>query len=122
MVDQGLPPERRIRHRNEFQDVFQNGSVVFDSMLVVHALRSTGWTRLGISVSRKTGKAVHRNRWKRLIREAFRLNYHRLPQNVCLIVRPRKGATPELTAIAGSLIRLSHRLAEKNLKDLSVKG
>lgn len=122
MVDYGLPPERRIRHRNDFQDVFRSGTVDADSTLVVHALRSSGMTRLGISVSRKTGNAVTRNRWKRLIREAFRLNYDQLPPNVCLIVRPRKGASPELPLIAKSLIRLSNRLASRNLKYLSSEG
>lgn len=122
MVDCGLPPERRIQHRNEFQDIFRSGTVDVDSTLVVHAMRSSGVTRLGISVSRKTGNAVTRNRWKRLIREAFRLNYDRLPPNVCLIARPRKGASPELGMIANSLLRLSNRLASRNLKYLSSEG
>lgn len=114
-----MPASRRIRHRNAFQQVFRVGSVAADSVLVVHALRSSGITQLGISVSRKTGNAVTRNRWKRLIREAFRMNYTRLPPNMCLIVRPRKGASPELTAITQSLIRLSKRLDKQSVKYLS---
>jgi ribonuclease P protein component len=122
MVDYGLPPEHRVRHRNDFRNVFQFGTVDSDAVLVVHALRSTDATRLGISVSRKTGNAVTRNRWKRLIREAFRLSYAQLPRNMCLIVRPRKGASPELHMIVNSLMRLSNRLAARNLKYLSGKG
>lgn len=44
--------------------------------------------RLGITVTKKFGKAHDRNRFKRVVREAFRLSKHRLPKGLDMNIRP----------------------------------
>ena len=68
---------------------------------------------MGLSVSRKVGGAVVRNRWKRLLREAFRLTRPQLPAGIDLIVIPRAGTEPTLAALMESLVRLAGRLERK---------
>lgn len=46
-------------------------------------------TRLGITVTKRFGKAHERNRFKRIVREAFRLSYTKLIQSFDLMIRPR---------------------------------
>ena len=68
-------------------------------------------TRLGLAVGRRHGDAVHRNRIKRVLREAFRLCRHQLPAGLDLACAPREGADITLTGCTESLIRLAVRLS-----------
>jgi len=47
------------------------------------------WSRLGISVPRKVGNAVRRNRIKRIVRETFRLHREIFPQSSDIVVTVR---------------------------------
>ena len=57
--------------------------------------------RLGISASRRIGGAVVRNRWKRLLREAFRLTRPQLPEGIDLIVIPAAQRGADVGGVAG---------------------
>ncbi len=104
----------RIRRQRDFERIFARRISVADSRLVVYGCENRlPYPRLAVAVPRKIGKAVRRNRWRRLIREAFRLARKRLPRGVDLVVVARPGETPELNNIQASLVQLSWRVARK---------
>jgi ribonuclease P protein component len=63
-----------IKKRSDFKHVFSRGKSVAGPLFVVYAV-SNGleFNRLGLSVSKKVGNAVVRNRVKRLVKEALRV-------------------------------------------------
>jgi ribonuclease P protein component len=109
-----LPREIRIRSRAEFDRVFQAGVRVSDARLTLLAAPGpVPEARLGISVSRRYGNAVQRNRVKRLIREVFRRLRHDLPPATDWVVLPKPGPGPTLEGIRESMKQLSSRLDDK---------
>ncbi len=114
MPDQRFRRENRIRRSADFQRAYRRRCTAGDRMLLVFAYgNDLSHARLGLSVSRKVGGAVRRNRWKRLLREAFRLERPKLPPGVDLVVIPRPTAEPTLADLRQSLGRLAHAAARK---------
>jgi ribonuclease P protein component len=80
---------QRLTHAKEFQAVFKARNSARGTRIIVHGLANgLAWSRLGLSVGRKFGNAVARNRFKRLCREAFRLSQHTLPQGWDFVLTP----------------------------------
>ena len=117
-----FPRARRIRSSADFDAAFARGRRVSgnDALLVVK--RNEGaLTRLGISVGRKFGNSPERNRAKRLLREAFRLERPCLPEGFDLVIVPRRPGFPDsLVAVRAMLRRLIERGTGQKPKDPDV--
>jgi ribonuclease P protein component len=85
-----FPKKARLRLRREFQAA-KLGKRFVGKYLCVDFRLAGKTARLGISASSKFGDAPERNRFKRLVREAFRLNFSRLVQGDFHVI-PRKFA------------------------------
>jgi ribonuclease P protein component len=96
-MDQGFSKKERLLKRKEFQLVFDNGERFGNNQLKIYALSNgNSVSRLGLVVGRKFGNSPRRNRFKRILREAYRLNKNLLSNGVDIVVIPRPGLT-ELT-------------------------
>ena len=109
-----LPKSAKLRRPVEFSRVYAERIKVGDGHLLVFGAENTdGLTRIGLSVSKKHGNAVARNRIKRLLREAFRLERHALPRGLDLILIPRQQSGAILDDYRQSLLRCTERLRQR---------
>jgi ribonuclease P protein component len=74
MKKYGFAREHRLRSARDFQRVYREGRSFQDRYFRIFYCESVGSPRLGLVAVRRLGGAVARNRAKRTIREAFRLN------------------------------------------------
>lgn len=109
----GFPKSARLLKSEDFDRVFHRRIAASDDRVVLHAsVGTTDEARLGLVVSRKCGNAVTRNRWKRSLREAFRLIRSELP-TFDFVVIPRCQELPTTTELVESFRTLSARLASR---------
>ena len=112
-------PHEHLRRPADFQRVYDRRRSVSNEWLIVYACpNGLPHTRLGLSVSRKVGGAVQRNRRRRLFREAFRLTRHQMPTGLDLILIPRGPAEPPLADLLEALPKLVAQAARKLARDV----
>ncbi len=86
-----LTRAERLRRRKDYERVYREGKRLNLSYLkIVLAPNTLGYCRLGLSVSRKFGKAVKRNRAKRILREVFRRHKGIFPPSHDIIFMPKQ--------------------------------
>ncbi len=105
---------QHLRNKSDFERVYALKNKAADGVLLVFAARNAGpVTRIGLSVSKKHGGAIVRNRLKRLLREAFRLMQYQIPASLDLIVIPLAKDKASLVAYQESLVKATRRLMRR---------
>ncbi len=88
-----LPRSRRLRKRADYQAARKLSRRFHTSHFIILVTPSTtSDARLGITVTKKIGSAVHRNRIKRLVREVYRQNQQLFPDHTDIVFIAKPGA------------------------------
>jgi len=115
MVSEGLPRTARLRSAREFEAVYRQGWRAHTTHFVWQGLRRPGAPlRLGLTVSRKVGKAHDRNLVKRRLREFVRRHRPEILEALAGDPGPGNGLDLVIVAKTGAAL-LSHEEAEREL-------
>ena len=88
----------RLRKRRDFLGVYERGTKVQGTYFVLYLLENhLPYHRLGLTVSRKIGSSVVRNRIKRRLREAFRQNKRAISPYCDVVVNAKRAAAAAAT-------------------------
>ncbi len=119
-VEAGFPRRVRVLAAGDFARVFAARRTAAAGSIVLHACPAAHdptAVRLGLSVSRRVGNAVVRNRWKRRLREAFRVVRPRLPPGNDFVIVVRPGPVPAGAAggrrVEDMILELTHRIVRR---------
>src|SRR6201996_8507534 len=117
----------RLSKHADYQRVYQQSRKHFSaSMTYFFYLRSADMAassgpRVGLTAGRVLGKAVERNRIKRRMREAVRLNLTLLTRNVDIVLHPRRTVlTAQFTQLQSEIAKI-FSVIEKNEQRTAVK-
>ena len=130
---EGFPRHYRIVRGADYRSVYGAGQKHHSGSFVLFGKENhLGYHRLGITVSRKVGSAVIRNRTKRLFREIFRKSVTALPDSLDFVVNAKRECAAAvyrdlreefLSAVArlGRQIEVEKLRKSKEKQDLSEK-
>ena len=104
----------RLRKRREFLSVYENRRSFFFRLFVIYVKpNELGRHRLGLTVSKKVGCSVVRNRVKRVMREAFRKSRGSIPGSFDIVVNAKKTAADmKLGEAVESLLELAEKIVK----------
>jgi ribonuclease P protein component len=89
--DFNFPRALRLTSRPQFLAVYESGLKASSPSIAVFGLpNGLEHSRVGLTLTRKTGNAVERNRAKRVLRDVFRRNHHRIGLPMDLVINGRR--------------------------------
>ena len=118
-----MKKSRALTKRAQYVLVYQQGKVWVDSLFVMKALpNSLNLSRYGFSVTKKVGKAVQRNRMKRLLREIMKLQALKPGWDIVFIIR-REAVAADFHQLEGDVTKLlaQARLLEESDETISAR-
>ena len=111
-----LPKRERLQHGHQFRQAYEHGRKVVGKLFVLYVIDNLSGPSpngtpvgraLGVVTSRKVGNAVTRNRARRLLREAYRLNKQKLKTNLLIVMIARSAMNGKrLQDVEAELLRL----------------
>ena len=91
-ISEDFPREVRIVRSSDYKALYKYGRKIYSKRFILFSrANAIGHSRLGITVSRKIGNAVVRNRIKRLFREIFRRSLREIPNQYDIVVNATSG-------------------------------
>ena len=110
-----------LKKDRDFRKVYKYGTSVADKILVIYRLKSDYYIsgrRIGITVSKKIGKAVERNRIKRVLREICRLNITFFDSNYDYVIIARPAIIKyDYSHIKNSVLNLLKKFKKMGMKN-----
>jgi len=104
-----LPKDQILRGREDFNHVFMQGQKVSGNNVLIIYLNADS-RKIGFVVSKKVKKAVIRNRYKRVLREIFRLNKEKFPEKGHIILLA-KGRSDDFWLLKSEILELLNKIS-----------
>jgi len=103
-----LPKDEILRGRENFNQIFNKGKTVSGIHVSIIYLNAES-RKIGFVVSKKVKKAVNRNRYKRLLREIYRLNKDKFPEKGHIILLA-KGISDDFWVLKSEIFELLNKI------------
>jgi len=108
---ESYPKDFRITKTKEYEKVYREGKKLTGKFVILHAKpNELDHPRLGITVTKKSGKAVIRNRWKRMLREIFRKEKEKFPSFDMVFTAKKESSLPSYQDLKEDVLKLIGRL------------
>ncbi len=100
----------RLKKSWQFSKVYKEGNKYYSNLFILYVLpNNTQETRLGLTVTKKVGISVQRNRIKRVIREVFRSLKGIAPGNDLVVIARKSAVNLKYSQARNSLTHLLYR-------------